>query len=130
MKCRVCGYEYKGLFCPACDAKSALEGPQVEREDALGGYDFDVERGLYVEDVFLIAKRGVVVTGTVIRMTFSIGQKVFWINEGKRNESVIAGIECHRKMIDEAKDGDTVGILLRGIANQDISQGCVLRIAL
>lgn len=87
MKCKVCGYEYRGLFCPRCDAKNGSDLLHAKNVDILKGYDFDIGSGLCVEEVFLIDKRGIVVTGTVKNMEFSLGQEVFWVNEGKRRSS-------------------------------------------
>ncbi len=80
-----------------------------------------------VEDVFTITGRGTVATGRVERGMIKIQQEVeiVGLTEEKR-KVVVTGIEMFRKLLDEAKAGDNVGVLLRGVERADIERGQVL----
>lgn len=76
-----------------------------------------------VEDVFSIAGRGTVVTGQIEAGTIRIGDEVIIRGNEVDKKATVVGVESFRKMLQEAKAGDTVGILLRGIGKADVARG-------
>jgi elongation factor Tu len=79
-----------------------------------------------VQDVFSIAKRGTVVTGTIERGTLRVGDEVAINGKNGEKRTTVASIEAFRKLLDEANTGDAVGILLKDIAKQDVQRGDVI----
>jgi elongation factor Tu len=79
-----------------------------------------------IEDVFTIQGRGTVVTGRVERGTLKVNDEIEIIGLGASKKTVITGIEMFRKTLDEARAGDNVGLLLRGIEKTDVQRGQVL----
>jgi elongation factor Tu len=80
-----------------------------------------------VEDVFSIAGRGTVVTGRVERGALKLGEAVEVV--GLKDEalaSVATGIEMFRKEMESTIAGDNAGILLRGVAKEQVERGMVL----
>jgi elongation factor Tu len=80
-----------------------------------------------VEDVFTITGRGTVVTGRVERGILKVNETVdiVGIREGKQTTTV-TGVEMFRKLLDEARAGENVGLLLRGIKREDVERGQVV----
>ena len=79
-----------------------------------------------VEDVFTISGRGTVATGRVERGVIKTGEEVEIVGIKNTKKSVITGVEMFRKTLDEARAGDNVGLLLRGIEKDDIQRGQVI----
>ncbi len=79
-----------------------------------------------VEDVFSISGRGTVVTGRVERGIVKVGEEVEIVGFGETRKTVATGVEMFRKLLDEGRAGDNVGVLLRGIAKEDVERGQVL----
>ena len=79
-----------------------------------------------VEDVFSITGRGTVATGRVERGTVKVGDTVEIVGIKDTRSAVITGVEMFRKLLDQAEAGDNIGVLLRGIAREDIVRGQVL----
>ena len=79
-----------------------------------------------VEDVFSITGRGTIVTGKIERGTLKVGEKIEIIGFDKKIQSEVTGIEMFRKLLDEGKAGDIVGILLKGVSRTKIKRGMVL----
>ncbi len=79
-----------------------------------------------VEDVFTITGRGTVATGRVERGTIKMNDTVEIVGMGSNKSTVVTGIEMFRKLLDEARAGDNVGLLLRGVDRSDIERGQVL----
>ncbi len=79
-----------------------------------------------VEDVFTIQGRGTVVTGRVDRGTLKLNDEVEIVGLKPTRKTVVTGIEMFRKTLDEARAGDNVGLLLRGIEKEDVQRGQVL----
>jgi len=80
-----------------------------------------------VEDVFTITGRGTVATGRVERGIIKISDEAEIIGLAEeRKKTVVTGIEMFRKLLDEARAGDNVGLLLRGIQRDDIQRGQVV----
>ncbi len=81
---------------------------------------------MQVEDVFTIQGRGTVVTGRVGRGVLKPNEEVEIVGLKPTTKTVITGIEMFRKTLDEARAGDNVGLLLRGIEKDDVQRGQVI----
>jgi elongation factor Tu len=79
-----------------------------------------------VEDVFSISGRGTVVTGRVERGIVKVGEEVEIVGFGDTRKTVATGVEMFRKLLDEGRAGDNIGVLLRGIGKEDVERGQVL----
>ena len=79
-----------------------------------------------IEDVFSISGRGTVVTGRVERGVIKVGEEVEIVGFGETRKTVATGIEMFRKILDEGRAGDNVGVLLRGIGKDEVQRGQVL----
>ena len=80
-----------------------------------------------VEDVFSITGRGTVATGRVERGTVKLSDEIEIVGLAeKARKTVVTGIEMFRKLLDSAEAGDNIGVLLRGIAKDEIERGQVL----
>ena len=79
-----------------------------------------------IEDVFTITGRGTVVTGRVERGKLQLNDEVEIVGLKDTQKSVVTGIEMFRKQLDFAEAGDNAGVLLRGIAREDVERGQVL----
>ena len=81
-----------------------------------------------VEDVFSISGRGTVCTGRVERGIVKVGEEVSIIGIKDIQKTTVTGVEMFRKLLDEGRAGDNVGLLLRGIKREDIERGqCVIK---
>ena len=79
-----------------------------------------------IEDVFTITGRGTVVTGRVERGQLKLNDEVEIVGIKETRKTVVTGIEMFRKQLDFAEAGDNAGVLLRGIAREDVERGQVL----
>jgi elongation factor Tu len=79
-----------------------------------------------VEDVFSITGRGTVATGRIERGIVKVQDEVALVGFGSDKKTVVTGVEMFRKLLDEGRAGDNVGLLLRGVAKEDIERGMVL----
>ena len=79
-----------------------------------------------VEDVFTISGRGTVVTGRVERGTVKVGEEIEIVGFKATQKTVATGIEMFRKLLDEGRAGDNVGVLLRGTKREEVERGQVL----
>ena len=79
-----------------------------------------------IEDVFTITGRCSVVTGRVERGQVRVGDTVEIIGIKETRASVVTGVEMFRKLLDYAEAGDNIGVLLRGVAREDVQRGQVL----
>jgi len=79
-----------------------------------------------IEDVFSISGRGTVVTGRVERGIVKVGEEVEIVGLGDTRKTVATGVEMFRKLLDEGRAGDNIGVLLRGIGKEDVERGQVL----
>jgi elongation factor Tu len=76
-----------------------------------------------VEDVFSIKGRGTVATGRIERGIVRIQEEIEIIGFAETRKSVVTGVEMFRKILDEGRAGDNVGVLLRGVAKDEIFRG-------
>ncbi len=79
-----------------------------------------------IEDVFTITGRGTVVTGRVERGQLKLNDEIEIIGLKDTKKTVVTGIEMFRKQLDYAEAGDNAGVLLRGVARDDVERGQVL----
>ncbi|HEP0992629.1 TPA: elongation factor Tu, partial [Serratia marcescens] len=76
-----------------------------------------------IEDVFSISGRGTVVTGRVERGIIKVGEEVEIVGIKDTVKSTCTGVEMFRKLLDEGRAGENVGVLLRGIKREEIERG-------
>jgi elongation factor Tu len=79
-----------------------------------------------VEDVFSIKGRGTVATGRIERGIVKVGEEVEIVGFAETRKTVVTGVEMFRKLLDEGRAGDNVGVLLRGVGKEEIFRGQVL----
>jgi elongation factor Tu len=79
-----------------------------------------------IEDVFSIEGRGTVVTGRVERGIIKTGQDVEIVGLRDTQKTVATGVEMFRKILDEGRAGDNIGVLLRGTKKEEVERGQVL----
>jgi len=79
-----------------------------------------------IEDVFSISGRGTVVTGRIERGIVKVGEEIEIIGLMPTQKTTCTGVEMFRKLLDEGRAGDNVGILLRGTKREDVERGQVL----
>ena len=133
-------YGYDGDNTPIIrgSALKALEGdPKYEEAidklmDAVDEWIPTPERDtnkpflMSIEDVFTITGRGTVVTGRVERGQLKLNDEVEIVGIKPTKKTVVTGIEMFRKQLDYAEAGDNAGVLLRGIAREEVERGQVL----
>jgi len=135
-------YDFPGDKTPIVvgSALKALEGDQSEIGvpsiykliQAMDDYFPQPERQidkpflLPIEDVFSISGRGTVVTGRVERGIVKVGEDVEIIGLKPTIRTTCTGVEMFRKLLDEGRAGDNVGVLLRGTKREDVERGQVL----
>jgi len=135
-------YEFPGDDTPIIrgSAKLAIEGDQGEFGEqavlklleTLDSYIPEPERAidkpflLPVEDVFSISGRGTVVTGRVERGIVKVGEEIEIVGIRDTVKTTCTGVEMFRKLLDEGRAGDNVGVLLRGTKREDVERGQVL----
>ncbi|MCC6954942.1 MAG: elongation factor Tu [Deltaproteobacteria bacterium] len=88
--------------------------------------DIDKPFLLPVEDVFSIQGRGTVATGRVEAGIVKVGEEVEIVGLRDTVKTTVTGVEMFRKLLDEGRAGDNIGVLLRGLKREDIERGQVL----
>src|SRR5690606_23792660 len=136
-------YEFPGDDTPITDGSAlmALErkddhgiGTTAVRNlvDTLDSYIPDPERAIDkaflmpIEDVFSISGRGTVVTGRVERGVIKVGEELEIVGIRDTTKTTCTGVEMFRKLLDEGRAGENVGVLLRGTKRDDVERGQVL----
>ena len=100
--------------------------------DAVDSYIPEPERAIDkpflmpIEDVFSISGRGTVVTGRVERGIVKVGDEVEIVGIRATQKTVVTGVEMFRKILDEGRAGDNIGILLRGVKRDEVERGQVV----
>ena len=79
-----------------------------------------------IEDVFSISGRGTVVTGRIERGIVKIGEEIEIVGIKETRKTTCTGVEMFRKLLDEGRAGDNVGVLLRGTKREEVERGQVL----
>ncbi len=133
-------YEFPGDDVPVIkgSALAALEGKDGGKEsvlelmEAIDTYiaepvrDVDKDFLMPVEDVFSITGRGTVVTGRIEQGIVNVNEEVEIVGIRETTKTVCTGVEMFRKLLDEGRAGDNVGLLLRGIDKEDVERGQVV----
>lgn len=135
-------YDFPGDDTPIItgSALKALEGDQSEigepairkLVEALDNYvpepKRDIDRAFLmpIEDVFSISGRGTVVTGRIERGIVKVGEEIEIIGIKPTIKTTCTGVEMFRKLLDEGRAGDNVGVLLRGTKREEVERGQVL----
>ncbi len=133
-------YEFPGDDTPIVrvSALKALEGDEtwtpkiVELMEAVDTYipeptrDVDKPFLMPIEDVFSITGRGTVVTGRVDRGVIHVNNEIEIVGIKDTTKTVCTGVEMFRKLLDEGRAGDNIGVLLRGTKKEDVERGQVL----
>jgi elongation factor Tu len=133
-------YEFPGDDIPIVrvSALKALEGDAdwepkiVELMEAVDSYiaeptrDVDKPFLMPIEDVFTITGRGTVVTGRVDRGVVHVNDELAIVGIKETTKTVCTGVEMFRKLLDEGRAGDNIGVLLRGTKKEDVERGQVL----
>ncbi len=137
-------YEFPGDETPIIvgSALKALEGDEGEQGmgsiqallDALDSYIPEPERPvdqpflMPIEDVFSISGRGTVVTGRIARGVVKVGDEVSIVGIKETQQTTCTGVEMFRKLLDEGRAGENVGVLLRGTKRDEVERGQVLAV--
>ena len=137
-------YEFPGEGTPIVvgSALKALEGDSGEQGsgsvqrllEALDGYIPEPERPvdqpflMPIEDVFSISGRGTVVTGRIARGVVKVGDEVEVVGIRETSTTTCTGVEMFRKLLDEGRAGENVGVLLRGVKRDEVERGQVLAV--
>ena len=134
-------YEFPGDDLPVVRGsalKALEEGDEasvasiVELMEAVDSYIPEPERDtdkpfqMPIEDVFSITGRGTVVTGKVEQGILTTGTEVEIVGIRPTQKTVVTGVEMFRKLLDEARAGDNVGLLLRGVGKDEVERGQVV----
>ena len=136
-------YEFPGDDTPIIigSALMALEGKDDNEMgttavrklvDALDTYIPEPERDIdkpflmAIEDVFSISGRGTVVTGRIGRGIVKVGEEIEIVGIKDTQKTTCTGVEMFRKLLDEGRAGENVGVLLRGTKREDVERGQVL----
>jgi elongation factor Tu len=88
--------------------------------------DIDKPFAMPIEDIFSISGRGTVVTGRIERGKIKVGEEAEIVGFRETRKTVVTGVEMFKKQLDEGLAGDNAGLLLRGIAKEDVERGMVL----
>jgi elongation factor Tu len=133
-------YEFPGDDIPVIrgSALNALNGdPEGEKQvdelmAAVDSYIPTPERAIDkpflmpVEDIFSISGRGTVATGRIERGIVKVGENVEIVGIRDTRTTVVTGVEMFKKLLDEGRAGDNVGLLLRGVDRKEIERGQVI----
>ena len=135
-------YEFPGDDTPIVigSALKALEGDTsdigeasvIKLIEAMDDYIPQPERAIDrpflmpIEDVFSISGRGTVVTGRCERGVVKVGEEVAIVGIRATTKTTCTGVEMFRKLLDEGRAGDNIGVLLRGTKRDDVERGQVL----
>ena len=135
-------YEFPGDDTPIIigSALKALEGDAdaaakvQELVETLDDYIPEPERAvdqpflMPIEDVFSISGRGTVVTGRVERGIITVGDEIEIVGIKDTQTTTCTGVEMFRKLLDEGRAGENVGVLLRGTKREEVERGQVLAV--
>jgi len=122
----------RGSALKVLDGDADASGAVVELMAAVDSYvpepERDVEKPFLmpIEDVFSITGRGTVVTGRVEQGLLDVGTEVEIVGIRETQKTTVTGVEMFRKLLDEARAGDNVGLLLRGTGKDDVERGQVI----
>jgi len=138
-------YEFPGDDIPIIrgSALKALESEDPDSDDAKCVFDLleavdtfipepkrDIDKPFLmpIEDVFSISGRGTVVTGRVDRGVIHVGDNIEVVGIRPTLKTVCTGVEMFRKLLDEGRAGDNIGVLMRGVKREEVERGQVVAI--
>jgi len=122
----------RGSALRALEGDEEAERAVLELMDAVDSYvpepvrDTDKPFLMPIEDVFSITGRGTVVTGRVEQGKLTTGTEVEIVGLRELRKTTVTGVEMFRKLLDDARAGDNVGLLLRGVAKDEVERGQVI----
>ncbi|QSX33473.1 elongation factor Tu [Shewanella avicenniae] len=122
----------QGSALKALEGEAQWEAKIIELAEALDSYipepvrDIEKPFLLPIEDVFSISGRGTVVTGRVERGIINVGNEVEIVGIHDTTKTTCTGVEMFRKLLDEGRAGENVGVLLRGTKRDEVERGQVL----
>src|ERR1700728_499271 len=133
-------YEFPGDDLPVMkvSALGALNGEEkweksvdelmakVDSYVPLPARDIDKPFLMPIEDIFSIQGRGTVVTGRIEKGICKVGEEMEIVGFKDTRKTVVTGVEMFKKLLDEGRAGDNVGLLLRGIEKDDVERGQVI----
>ena len=123
----VCGSALGGLNGEAqWEAKIDELMDAVDKNVPLPARAIDQPFLMPIEDIFSISGRGTVVTGRIERGKIKVGEEAEIVGFRETRKTVVTGVEMFKKQLDEGLAGDNAGLLLRGIAKEDVERGMVL----
>jgi elongation factor Tu len=79
-----------------------------------------------IEDIFSIQGRGTVVTGRIEQGICKVGEEMEIVGFRDTRKMVVTGVEMFKKLLDEGRAGDNVGLFLRGVEKYDVERGQVI----
>ncbi|MGH1364354.1 MAG: elongation factor Tu, partial [Calditrichia bacterium] len=134
-------YDFPGDDLPVIrgSALNALSNPDSESDnaciqelvDAVDSYipepkrDIEKDFLMPIEDVFSITGRGTVGTGRIESGVVKVGEEIDLVGLGRDRKTVVTGVEMFRKLLDEGRAGDNVGLLMRGVDKEALERGMV-----
>jgi len=138
-------YEFPGDDTPIIrgSALKALESEDVDSEDAKPIFELmdaidsfipeperDIDKPFLmpIEDVFSISGRGTVVTGRAERGVIKVGDNIEIVGIRPTFKTVCTGVEMFRKLLDEGRAGENIGVLLRGTKRDEVERGQVVAV--
>ncbi|MEE1286305.1 MAG: elongation factor Tu, partial [Ruminobacter sp.] len=122
----------RGSALGALNGEAQWEEKVIELATTLDSYipdpvrDIDHPFLLPIEDVFSISGRGTVVTGRVERGIIHVGDEIEIVGIRPTSKTTCTGVEMFRKLLDEGRAGENVGILLRGTKRDEVERGQVV----
>ena len=128
------GSALQALECACGSADCDKCGPILKLMAAVDEYiptperDIDKTFLMPIEDVFTIQGRGTVVTGRVESGIVKVGEEVEIVGIRDTQKTTVTGVEMFRKLLDEGRAGDNVGVLLRGTKKDEVERGQVLAV--
>ncbi len=114
------------------DKSEIGEGSIMKLMEAIDSYipepvrEIDKPFIMPIEDVFSISGRGTVVTGRAERGIIKVGDEIEIVGIKPTSKTIVTGVEMFRKVLDEGRAGDNIGILLRGTKKEEVERGQVI----
>jgi elongation factor Tu len=128
----IMGSALNAMECASEDPDHDDYKPIIELMSNVDDYIPNPERDLdkpflmSVEDVFSISGRGTVATGRIERGLVKVGEEIEICGIRETQKTTVTGIEMFRKLLDEGRAGDNVGLLLRGLKREQLERGQVI----
>ncbi len=128
----IMGSALNAIECASEDPEHDDYKPIMELMSSVDNYIPNPERDLdkpflmSVEDVFSISGRGTVATGRIERGLVKVGEEIEICGIRATQKTTVTGIEMFRKLLDEGRAGDNVGLLLRGLKREQLERGQVI----